>query len=180
MLENEFLYPDRRTVNRWHPLAERLGCGETPDSIFPVLQRQFYLALRNVFKQWKNRGTGPKELFESATADDRHLMRDLVRRTRNDDFAQLLEHAIDGEISPDLETVIRSFLTSVWENVRDHLQLDRSENDVPEAFLERVNQMLDRLTRDLHKDPSRVPRCPGRSQPPRDIDDVLGESLPLV
>lgn len=51
MPENETLHPDTKNASRWCPLKERLERGEAPDSIFPDLQKQFYLALVNVYKQ---------------------------------------------------------------------------------------------------------------------------------
>jgi hypothetical protein len=39
---------------------------------------------------------------------------------------------------------------------------------------------LRRLTNSLINNPSRLPRRPPRKEPPPDIDDLLGESLPLA
>lgn len=176
MPENEVLFPDARCANRWHPLRERFG-RESADEIFPDFQEQFYLALRRIFARWKARGIDPKQLFEAALHGSVQL-RDLVNRIRNDQYARLLQDSIAGEQNPNLEVVLRSFLRSVWDNVRDQLQIDCLEGGVPDTFLSRVDQMLERLTRGLLKDPSRIPRRPPKNKPPPDIDDTLGEPLP--
>jgi hypothetical protein len=179
MPENETLSPEARTASRWQPLRDRVAGGESPDQIFPDLQEQFYRSLRRVFKQWKARGVDPKQLLEAAVAGPAAL-NDLVARTRNDEFARSLQDAIAGEKDRNLEVVIRSFLDSVWEQVRSQLRLDCREDGVPDSFLGRVDQMLERLVRGLLKDPSRVPRRPPQKAPPRDIGEILQESLPRV
>jgi hypothetical protein len=178
MPENETLSPDARTASRWQPLRDRVAGGESPDQIFPDLQEQFYRSLRRVFKQWKARGVDPKQLLEAAVTGPAAL-NDLVARARNDEFARLLQDAIAGEKNPNLEVVVRSFLDSVWEQVRGQLQVDCREDGVSDTFLSRVGQMLERLVMGLLKDPSRVPRRPPNKESPPDIDDILDEPLPL-
>jgi hypothetical protein len=180
MPENETLFPDARAASRWQPLRERMAKGESPNEIFPDFEEKFYAALRRVFKQWLKRGVDPKQMFEAAMDNDRSVLRDLMNRVWNDDYARLLQDATSGEESLNLEAVLRLFLNSVWDYVRDHLQIDCREGGVPDAFLKRVDQMLDRLIRGLLQNPSRVPRRPRHNKPPPDIDDTLGESLPLA
>jgi hypothetical protein len=180
MPENETLFPDVRTASRWQPLRDRIANGESPDQIFLDIQKQLYLALRSAFARWMKRGIDPKKLFEAALDDDRSVLCDLVNRVWNDEYARLLQDATSGEESLNLEAVLRLFLNSVWDCVRDHLQIDCREGGVPDAFPKRVDQMLDRLIRGLLENPSRVPRRPRQNKPPPDIDDTLGESLPLA
>jgi hypothetical protein len=179
MPENETLTPNTPNASRWQPLRDRLAGGESPDAIFPDLQDQFYRALKHVFEQWKDRGVDPQQLFEAAL-NKPAMLRDLVSRMRNDEFAKLLQDGIAGESNQNLEGVIRSFLYGVWEDVRGLLQLDCREDGVPVTFFNSVDQMLERLIRSLLKDPSRIPRRPSKNKPPLDIDDLLGESLPLA
>ncbi len=143
MPENETLLPDARTASRWQPLRDRVACGESPDEIFPDFQDQFYLALRRVFSQWKARRVDPKQLFEAALEDDSAVLRDLVNRTGNGEYAQLLQGGAAGEPNPSLEVVIRSFLDFAWEHVRGYLQIDCREGGVPDNFLKRVEEMLE-------------------------------------
>jgi len=179
MPENETLFPDARTASRWQPLRDRIARGESPDAVFPDLQEQFHRALKRVFKLWKDRGVDPKDLFEAAQ-NDPAVLRDLIGQTWNDEFARLLQDATAGETSPDLEGVLRCFLDSVWEQIRGHLQIDCLDGGVPDSFLNRIDQMLERMIRSLLKNPSRPPRRPTNIKPPPDIDDMLGESLPLA
>jgi hypothetical protein len=178
MPENETLFPDARTASRWQALKERIAGGESPNEIFPDFEEKFYAALRRVFKQWVKRGVDPKQLFEAALDGDRSIVRDLVNQVGNDDYARLLLDATSGKENLNLEEVLRLFLNSTWDYIRDHLQIDCREGGVPDAFLKRVDQMLDRLIRGLLKNPSRVAARPRQMKPPPDIDDTLRESLP--
>jgi hypothetical protein len=176
MPENETLFPDARTASRWQPLKDRLARGESPNQIFPELEKQFYLALRRVFKQWKSRGVDPKALIDAAQSDPATLP-DLIKRTRNDGYAKLIQEATAGQPNADRKALIQSFLDSVWEHARSQMQIDRLKNGAPEELLRGVQKMLDRLTSKLLKDPSRVPHRPRRRDPPPDIDDMLSQSL---
>lgn len=179
MAENETLYQETGNASRWCPLRDRLAEGEALSAMLPDLEKDLYLALRRVWKGWKQRGVEPEQLLNAAVNDPLGL-RELVKRTGNDDFAQLLKDCVAGESNPDREMVVRSFLNSFWDHVRDHLQLDCREDGVPASFLDGVDQILDRMTRGLLKNPSRIPPRPPRKGPPPDIDDFLGQSLPLA
>ena len=177
MPEHEILYPGLRSASRWRPLKDRFARGESPDAIFPDIQDKFYKQLQQVFKRWNENGVNHSELF-NAGPDAPAKLRELVNRIGNDGFAQLLlQNCTAGEPPRDLEAVIRSFLEAVWDADRDHLQIDRLEEGVPESFQNSIMQMLERLTRRLLKDPSRIPRRPPRKKPPTDIDEILGRSL---
>ncbi len=156
MPENETLYPDTQSVNRWRPLRDRIAGGESPDVLFPEFQEEFYRSLRKVFDQWKRHGVNPGQVFAAALNDPVRL-RKLVQQTWNDEHAILLRDCIDGEEPSNLEEVIRSFLNSKWEIVRDQLQVDCREDGVPGTFLNSVNRMIDKLTRELIDNPSRMP-----------------------
>jgi len=180
MPENETLFPDARTASRWQPLKERIAGGESPNEIFSDFEDNFYAALRRVFKQWAKRGVNPKQMFEAALNEDRSVLRDLVNQVWNHDYARLLQYATSGEKSLHLDTVLRLFLNSAWDRIRDLLQIDCREGGVSDAFLKRVDQMLDCLRRGLLKNPSRVPNYPRQNKPRPDIDDALGEPLSLA
>ena len=176
MPENETLFPDARTASRWQPLRERLSRRESPREIFPDIRKQFYLALRSTFKRWEKRGVKPSQLFEAAQNGNMPVLHNLANQAGSD-CARLLRDAISGETNPDRETVIRLFLNSCLDNVRDQLQIDLCGDGIPDAFLKFADQMLAQLTGGLLKDSSRIPRLPPTRKPPPDIDDMLGESL---
>lgn len=179
MPENEALFANPRTANRWHRLRDRIGAGESLDCVFPDLQVQVYTALRRVFKEWVDRNVTPEALFRAAM-NDPNLLRTLVEKTCNSEYAQLLRDAVSGEKNPTLETVLLSFLNSAWEHIRSHLQLDCREGDILDAFMSNVDQMLARLLNALKENPNKIPRRPPRKDPPPDLGDTLGESLPLA
>lgn len=179
MPENELLDSEARAETRWRPLRDRLERGDTPDGLFPDVQQQFYQGLRCTFTRWRGRGVDPGHLFAAAVAGPAELRR-LVRATWNDRHARQLQDAVAGLPCPDLGAVIRAFLDSLWEEARWFLQLDCLKGDVPESFLQDVEQMLGRLAHDLLKDPTRVPRRPRNAKRPPDVDDLLDEPLPLA
>jgi hypothetical protein len=179
MPENETLFLETGNASRWCPLKARVAAGEALNAILPTLADEIYLALRWAVRWWKRRGVLPEQLF-AAAVNDPTTLRALVNRTGNEDCAQLLQDCTAGEVNPDRETVLRSFLDSFWEHVRGHLQLDCREGGVPPSFLDDVGQILDRIARGLLRNPSRIPPRPPRKGPPPDIDDFLGQSLPLA
>jgi hypothetical protein len=180
MPENETLFPDARTASRWQPLRERIERGESPEQIFLDYQDQFYRMLKSVFKQWKDQGVEPEQLFEAALDGDPTVLTDFVNRTGNNEFARLLQDAISGKTDLDRAAVIRLFLNSACDYARDYVRVDCHEDGVTDAFLKGVNKMLDRLICGLRKNPSRVPNRPPQNKPPRDINDALDELLPLA
>jgi hypothetical protein len=180
MPENETLFPDARTASRWQPLKERIAGGESPNQIFPDFEDEFYSALRRVFKEWAKHGVNPKEMFEAALNKDCSVLRDLVNQVWNHDYARLLQNATSANECPDLESVLRLFINSAWDRVRDLLQIDCREGGIPDAFLKRVDQMLGHLVRGLLGNPSRIPPRPHGHKRPPDLDDTLSESLPVA
>lgn len=52
MPENETLFRDARSANRWRPLCDRMDGGQAPTEAFPEIQNQFYASLQRVWRQW--------------------------------------------------------------------------------------------------------------------------------
>lgn len=178
MPENESLTDNPRTANRWRPLIDRLNSDKSPVDIFTDLEIQFHRALQNVWKHWRIRGVDPAALFEAAL-NDPTVLPDLVRKARNDDYAQLLADAAVSEPGCNREGLIRNWLDAVWERVRSLIQLDRHMDRSMEELLDRVNPMLDRMARGLSENPACAPSCPRRprSNKSADLDDTLSTSL---
>ena len=177
MPENELLDSDARAETRWRPLADRLERGEAADALFPEVQQQFYGALRSTFKRWERRGVDPGRLF-AAAASGRAALRPLVGQCWHDRHARLLQDVIASIPDPDPRATIRAFLGALWDQAQGFLRLDGHGDEIPDALHRDVDQMLERMTQDLLKNPSRAPRMPPRSKRPPDIDALLDEPLP--
>jgi hypothetical protein len=176
MPENETLFHDTRSANRWGPVSERMDSGQAPSEAFPEIQDQFFSSLQRVWRQWNDCGVDPAQLLNAALNDPEALVK-LVRQARSDSYAQLLRDVSAGLQDATLEELIPAFLHAAWEAVRDHLQLDRREETLSPEFTNQVEGMLDRMLRGLLNNPSRFPSRPPRKEPPPDLDTQLGESL---
>lgn len=176
MPENETLFHDARSANRWRPVADRMDGGQTPTDAFPDIQNQFYSCLQRIWRQWKDSGVDPSELFEAALNDPGKLA-ELIRQTHFDSYAQLLRDVAAGLQDATLEGLIRAFLDAAWDAARDELRLDCRDDARSPEFTSQVEAMLDRILRGLLNNPSRFPSRPPRKDPPPDLDTQLGESL---
>ena len=173
MAENEILIAPLAKAGPWKQLAKRIDKGESFDKIFPAFQHRFYSALRNVFEKWKECGVDPKQFFEAALRRDPAELQTLLKLTGFNHYSRLLID-IAAEPNHDMEMVLRSFLSSVFERVRALLRLDCREDGIPESFFKNIKKMREDLVRDLMKDPFKIPPRPADT---RSIDEILGESL---
>ena len=176
MPENETLFRGAGGANRWRAASERMDGGQSPIEAFPEIQDQFYSCFRRVWRQWKDCGVAPCQLFDAALNDPAAL-EDLIRRTRHDGNARLLRDVANGLEAPDLEGLLRAFLDAAWEAPRDELRLDCREDALHTDFVNQVEVMLERMLRGLLHNPSKFPSRPSRKEPPPDLDTRLGESL---
>lgn len=175
MPEHELLNPDLQTASRWRSLKERLDQGDVLLDLFPEIEKEFYRCLRAVFKQWRDCGADPAQLF-AAAVNDRVALARLVQQARRHDYARLLLDVAATERDADLGRVVRSWLDLAWDSARTQLQVDRHGEGRRGAFPERTSRMLDRLSSRITADPSRIPRCPAGSKP-LDVDGFL--AIPL-
>jgi hypothetical protein len=176
MPENETLFHDARSANRWRPVCDRLDGGQTPTEAFPEIQNQLYSCLQRVWRQWKDTGVDPSQLFEAAQHNPGRLA-ELIRQTHFDSYAQLLRDVASGMQDATSEGLIRAFLDAAWDAARDELRLDCREDAQSSNFIKGVEAMLERMVRGLLNNPSRFPARPPRKDPPPDLDTQLGENL---
>ncbi len=176
MPENETLIYDARSATRWRPVAERMDGGQSPVELFPEIQDQFYTALQKVWKQWKERGVDPDELFQAALTNPEAL-RDFIKRMSFDLNARLLRDVAAGIEDSNMEVLIREFLQAAWDVVDGQLLLGIRDEDQSLEFNAQISRMLNRITKRLVDNPSRFPNRPSRNESPPDLDTQLGQSL---
>ena len=176
MPENETLVGDTGGASRWRPVSERMDGGQAPADLFPEIQNQFYTSLQKVWRQWREGGIDPAQLFDAALNDPQAL-RDLIKKLSFDRNAQLVRDVAAGSQDADMEQLIGDFLNAAWGDVETQLGLDRRYEAQSLEFIGQVQRMLSRITRCLINNPSRIPNRPSRNEPPPDLDTQLGESL---
>lgn len=176
MAENETLLYDARSASRWRPIGERIDGGELLADLFPIIQDQFYASLQKVWKQWKNRGVDPEQLFQSALTSPQ-AMRDFIKQMSFDRDARLLQDVAASIQHPNKERLIFGFLEAAWDGVETQLQLNRRDEALSLEFVAQVQRMLSRIATSLLNNLSRFPNRPSRNEPPPDLETRLGESL---
>jgi len=127
MPENETLAFDATSANRWGPIRDGLDQGLSIGEVFPDIQDQFYRSCQRVWRQLKNCGVDPGELFEAAVGDPRRLA-ELIRQTRNDPSARLLRDIATSLPDATRDVLMRRFLLALFDDLRPYLRLDCRED----------------------------------------------------
>jgi hypothetical protein len=176
MPENETLFPDARTANRWRPIGDRMDGGQTSIQAFPEIQKQFYKGLQRVWRQWTEKGVNPGLLFDAALNDLDRLV-ELVKQTGFHSYAQLLRDVAAGLQDATPEILLRAFLNAAWEVPCRELRINCREDAQSPDFKRQVDTMLDRMCRLLVNKPSRFPPLPPRKAPRQDLETQLAVNL---
>ena len=148
-----------------------------PAELFSQIEDEFYASGQKVWKQWKQKGIDPAQLFD-AVLNDSKLARDLIRKAGNDESARLLREVAVEIQEADMERIVHHFLDAAWQEVEtNHLQINRREGALSLEFEGQLQRMKNRILSALLKNPSRFPSRPSRNDPPPDLDAQLREPL---
>ena len=128
-------------------------------------------------KYWKNRGVSLECMLETAMSRPDELEA-LVQQVGNEDYARLLFDITRYQKFMLLEQLLSTWLTRIWESIRERLQLDITNQNPGPDFEASINAMLARLVRLMARNPTRVPSLPPRpKQQAGDTERFMNRSL---
>jgi hypothetical protein len=176
--ENESLSIDGSIASRCTLLRNQIASEVCPSKRLAKIEDQFYLILRRACRKMANKGVSLESLLGTAFENPESL-ENLVQQTHYQDIAKILLDVVRSQGFLSFEQLVAEWLSAVWDSVRDELRLDLINHICDNSFNTQIQKMLNRLTRLIARNPSRIPPKPRRSNDRSRsvLDDTLGTSI---